>query len=111
MTLTSFRAEPRQGHLDRAKRVISYLVRFEHATIRISTEEPDVSIIPITHYDWEDSVYGKVKELLPRDAPALKVKYALTVSYYDANHYYNVITRRSVTGVLYFLKNSNRLVQ
>ena len=37
MTLASFRAEPRQGHLDRSKRVISYVVRFKHATARTRT--------------------------------------------------------------------------
>ena len=65
MTLASFRAEPREGHLDRARRVVSYLVKFKHATIRIRTEEPDLSSIPITPYEWEESVYGKVTELLP----------------------------------------------
>ena len=52
MTLASFRAEPRQGHLERAKRVVSYLIRFKHATIRFRTEEPDISSIPTTPYEW-----------------------------------------------------------
>ena len=51
MTLASFRAEPREGHLDRARRVVSYLVKFKHATIRIRTEEPDLSSIPIIPYE------------------------------------------------------------
>ena len=60
MTQASFRTEPRQEHLDRAKGLIFYVVRFIHATIRISTEEPDLSSIPTTSYDWEESVHGKV---------------------------------------------------
>ena len=52
VTLSSFRDEPRQRNLDRAKRVISYLFKFKHATISIRTEEPDLSSITITPYDW-----------------------------------------------------------
>ena len=68
MTLASFIAEPRQGHLDRAKRVVSYLVRFKCATLRIRIEESDFSSIPITPYDWEESLCGKVIEMIPHDA-------------------------------------------
>ena len=74
MTLASFRDEPMQAHADRSKRVISYLVRFKHDIIRIRTEEPDSSSIPVTHHDCKESVYGKVTELLPHNAPTPKRK-------------------------------------
>ena len=35
MKLASFRTDPREGHLDRARRVISCPVKFKHVTIRI----------------------------------------------------------------------------
>ena len=60
---------------------------------------------PITTYEWEESVYGKVTELMPQKAPAPKVKHVVTVSYYDENLHHNVVTGRPVTGVLYFLNN------
>ena len=69
MTLASFRAGPRQGHIDRCKRVVSCLEKFKHDAIRIRTEEPDMSSIPTTPCDLEESVYGKVKKLTPHDAP------------------------------------------
>ena len=50
-TLASFRAEPRKGHLERAKKAVGYLVKFRHAAIRFRTEEPDMSSIPATSYD------------------------------------------------------------
>ena len=53
MKLASFRAMPRKGHLDRARLVVSYLVKFKHGTIAIQTEEPDLSSMPITSYEWE----------------------------------------------------------
>ena len=56
VTIDSFRAEPREGHLDKAKLVVSYLVKFKHATIRIRTEGIALSSIPITPYKWEESI-------------------------------------------------------
>ena len=61
---------------------------------------------PITTYEWEESVYGKVTELMPQKAPAPKVKHVVTVSYYDANMCHNVVTGRSVTGILHFLNKT-----
>ena len=69
MTLSGFRAEPRIGHLDRAKRVCGYLSKMKHSAIRVRTEEPDFSDLPDVHYDWEKSVYGDVEEQLPTNAP------------------------------------------
>jgi len=41
MTLSPFHACPRQGHLDRVKRVIGYLSKFKHGVIHICTDKPD----------------------------------------------------------------------
>ena len=51
MILASFRAEPREERLGRARRVVSYLVKFKHVTIRIRTEELDLSSMPINPYE------------------------------------------------------------
>ena len=58
MTMSSFRAAPREGHLDRVKRIYSYVTKMKHSTIRVRTEEPDFSGLPDEPY----------KEL-PTDAP------------------------------------------
>ena len=46
ITMSSFRVEPRKGHVDRIKKIYCYLVKFKHATIRIRTEEPDILGLP-----------------------------------------------------------------
>jgi hypothetical protein len=68
MTLSSFRAVPRKGHLERAKRVVSYVAKFKESTIRFRTQEPDYSDIPALAYDWEYK-YGEAVEDIPTDAP------------------------------------------
>jgi hypothetical protein len=51
MTMSSFRSAPRDGYLDRVKRICDYLSKMKHSVIRIRTEEPDYSSIPRTEYD------------------------------------------------------------
>ena len=106
MNLASFMFETREGHLDRARRVVSYLVKFKDATIIIITEEPNLASMPIPTYEREDSACGKVTELLPQDAPAPKGKHVETASYDDANMHYKVLIERSVTGFLHFLNKT-----
>ena len=45
-------------------------------------------------------------ELTPEDAPTLLRKHVITISYHDANLFHNVITGRSVTGVLHMLNKT-----
>ena len=57
MTLSSFRASPRRGHLDRVKRIYGYLSKIRHAVICIRTDELDFSGLPTVEYGWEKNVY------------------------------------------------------
>ena len=47
MTLSSFRAAPRKGHMDRVKRIFRYLAKMKHAAICIRVDELDYSNLPI----------------------------------------------------------------
>jgi len=47
MTLSRFRAMPRQGHLDRVKRIHGCLSKMRHAAIKIRTDAPGYSNIPV----------------------------------------------------------------
>lgn len=82
------------------------LIQLKHTTMRFQTEAPSLSSIPITPYEWEDSVCDNVTELLPQDAPTPKRKYDVTISYHDANLCYNIAIGRSVTVALCFLKKA-----
>ena len=101
MTLSRFRAAPRRGHLDRVKRICGYLSKMRHGIVRIRTDEPDYSDIPKKEYDWEYTCYHGAKEILPTDAPSPKGKRVQLTTYVDANLYHDLISGRSVTGVLH----------
>ena len=106
MSLSSFRASPRKGHMERVKRIYGYLSKMRHATIRIRTGDPDFSDIKEHDYDWEYSVYGNVKEVIPDDIPTPLGKQVTLVTYVDANLYHDLITGRSVTGILHLVNGT-----
>ena len=41
MTMSGFRAAPRQGHLERVKQLYGYLRRFKAGMLRVEIEPPD----------------------------------------------------------------------
>lgn len=106
MTLASFRANPRVGHLGRIKRIYGYLYKMRNGTIRIRVEEPDYSGLPNKVYDWEESVYAGAEELFPEDAPIALGKPVVMTTFVDANLYHDLITGRSVTGVLHLFNKT-----
>jgi hypothetical protein len=107
MTLSSYRAAPRAGHLQRAKRVCGYLLQFQDAKIRFRTGYPDHSDVPtIDLTEWERSVYGKVSELIPDDIPPPLGKPVVFTHYFDANLMHDLLTGRSVTGILHFVNQT-----
>jgi hypothetical protein len=103
MTLSSFQAAPRRGHMDRVHRIFGYLAKMKHGTIRIRTDEPDFSELPDFEYDWSKSVYGELQEQIPRDAPEPLGKFVTLSHYVDANLMHDMVTGRSVTGILHFV--------
>ena len=103
MSMSGFRSMPRQGHLERLKRIYGYICKFPHAKLRIRTKEPDYSDIPDLEVDWDKSIYGKLKEEIPADAPEPLGKYVTTTSHVDANLLHDLLTGRSVTAILHFL--------
>ncbi len=106
MSLSSFRAAPRVGHLERAKRVCCYAIGLKHAAIRFRVKEPDFSSIPIPDYDWSYSVYGNPQEDIPKDAPEPLGNYVQLSHFVDANLMHCLLTGRSVTGVLHFMNQT-----
>ena len=106
MFLSSFRAVPRKGHLEREKRIVGYLSKMKHGVIIFHTALPDYSDILEKIYDWEKSVYGSTNEAKPHDAPIALGKHIILTHYVDANLYHEMITGRSVTYFLHFINQT-----
>jgi len=106
MTLSSFRAQPRRGHLERAKRIYGYLANMANAEICIRVNEHDYSRLPEIEYDWASSVYGDISECIPNNIPEPLGNYVTTSHFVDANLYHDMLTGRSVTGILHLLNGT-----
>ena len=108
MTMGRFRICPRQGHMERLKRIYGFLRKYKHGAIRIRTGLPDDIVETENEWDndWLYTVYGEVKELLPPDAPEPLGKPVRITTFEDANLYHDLLTGRAVTGALHFLNGT-----
>ena len=101
-----FRAQPKKGHLDRAKRIVGYLLFLPDGAIRFRTGEPDLSSLKDQEYDWTRSVYSGACEQIPHDIPKPLGKHGQTTHYVDANLHHDLATGKVVTAVLHFLNQT-----
>ena len=100
------RAQPRKGHLDRAKRIVWYPLFLPDSTIRFRTGEPDFSSLKDQEYDWTISVYSGACEQIPHDIPKPLGKHVQTTHYVDASLNHDLGTGKAVTAVLHFLNQT-----
>jgi hypothetical protein len=106
MTLSSFRAAPRDGHLERLKRVCGYLSKMKHGTIRYRTGMPEMSDLEFEEYDWSRTVYSGAKEEYPKNLPPARGEAVKQTSYVDANLYHDMLTGKAVTAILHFINQT-----
>jgi hypothetical protein len=106
VTLSRFRAAPRRGHLERAKRVFGYVRNTQGYGIRVRTGIPDYSKFPDQTFDWSKTVYGDVKEIIPDDVPEALGKPVVHTAYVDANLMHDLVTGRALTAVLHLLNQT-----
>ena len=106
MTLSRFRAAPRQGHLNRAKRVVGYLWATRDASLVVRTTKPNLEGIDTPDYDWQYTVYGNAEEEIPKNLPDPKGKTVQIIVYKDANLYHDMVTGKAVTGILIFFNGT-----
>ena len=105
-TMLRFRAAPRQGHMDRLKRICSYAIRTKDCAIRFRTDQPDYSFLANQDFDWTYSVYGDIQEILPDDMPEPLGKAVVTTTTVDANLNHCLATGKSLTGCLHFVNKT-----
>ena len=102
MTLSSFRAQPRKGHMERAKRIYGYIAKFKDYSIKFCVDEPDLSSFNNkVDLHWSKSIYGDHKEERPDDAPPPLGKRVTLIHYFDVNLMHDVLSGKAVTGCIH----------
>ena len=89
------------------KRLYGYLVKTKHFAIRYRTKEPDYSHLPKQEYEWTGTVYGNVKDEIPKDIPKPLGKRVITTTFLDTNLLHDIV-RKSVTVVLLFVNTTQQ---
>jgi hypothetical protein len=105
--MSSFRVAPRQGHVERLKRIYGYLKRNPDGAIRFRTGIPDHESrqMPV-QYDWINSTYGPTKEELPPNMPTPRGKPFRITTYEDANLVHCLVTGRSLSGIIHMVNQT-----
>ena len=106
MSLSRFRAQPRKGHLDRARRIVGYLLFLPDGAIRFRIGEPDFSSLKDQEYDWTRTVYSGACEQIPHDIPKPLGKHVQSTHYVDANLHHDLATGKAVSAALHFLNQT-----
>ena len=86
-------------------KIYAYLDKLSNEFIRLRTEDSDYSEFPDHNFDWEYSVYGEVRELLPNDTLAPLVKNVRITHYADSNISHKQITGRSFMVIFVWSTN------
>jgi hypothetical protein len=97
---------PREGHLKAVKRILSYLKTFSKDIVIIDTSYPDHSVHPVEDHSNRMEFYPDASEEIPKDLPPEKGPRVMMTVYVGADHAHDLVTRRSITGILVMLNNT-----
>jgi hypothetical protein len=98
---------PREGHIKAVKITLSYLKTFPKGRIIIDISYPDYSMYPVEdHSNWMEFYPDSGEEVpIPKDLPPEKGPRVRMTVYVDADHAHDLVTRRSIIGILVMLNN------
>ena len=105
--LSSYNAQPREGHYKAILRVFSYLKGHLNSTLVFDDMEIKSEINEIQpDEDWSDFYPDAMEEKCPPNCPKPRGPTINMTTYTDADHAGNLVTRRSHTGIIHFLNNA-----
>ena len=104
-TLARYGSCPKEGHLKGIIRVFGYLKHHRKHRIMLNAEKPNYNRLVFQEYDWTHH-YRYAKEELPPNMPKPITEEAYITVYIDASHANDLVTWRSVTGVLLIINKA-----
>ena len=98
MTLSGFLITPWSRHLDRTKHICYCLSILKRAIIHFQTDKQAYSVQSNQGLTWMKSVYGKIFEITPTDAPEPLGRLIILTHYINAILHHDWLTGMSVIG-------------
>ncbi len=103
--LASYLCNPRDGHMDAALHLYSYLKAHHNARLVLDPSYPEIDQDNFVKRDW-NNFYGEVKEEVPGDMPVPLGRSVDLRLYVDSSHANDKSNRRSRTGFFVFLNSA-----
>ena len=107
LTLASYLAAPREGHLEAAIHIYSYMKKKHNSRLVFDPTYPEHPRDAFQSHDWEH-FYGGVEEVIPLNASPPRGKEVELTMYVDSDHAGDKRSRRSRTG--YFILLNSALI-
>jgi hypothetical protein len=106
--MARFSVAPWEGHIFTMDRLFGYLHKFLDTEILVDPTTMDNSAFDKKKqsYDTWLEFYPDAEEDMPYDQPEPGTKKAQITVFVDADHAHDVLTRRSVTGIVLFINNT-----
>ena len=103
LSMSSFCEQYHFGHLACLKRMVGFLVQFKDYKIWFRVDKPYFKSVPdIKKQDCKYTPYGTADKDIPLNEPEPCGKIIVLNYYYDSNLIHDIISGRSVTGVILF---------
>ena len=106
VNLSRYNAAPREGHFKAMMRVFGYLKGYIKGKLIFDTNPLDIEDVEYIESSLWTEMYPGAQEEIPHDLPKPKMKEIEISTYFDASLGCDMITGRSVTGVLLFLNST-----
>ena len=103
--LSRFNMAPRNGHLQAMKRVFGYLKKYNKGWLIVDANFPNHLQYKTQDFDNWKEFYPDTEEDIPSPMPTPRGRPCQLTCYVDADHAHDVVTRRSVTGILLLINN------
>jgi hypothetical protein len=105
--LSRYNNAPREGHVLAMKKLFGYLKGHQKGKLIFDTSKLDTSNAKFFDCSEWKQIYGdNLIEDLPTDMPKPKMKPVDITIYFDASFGSDMLTRRSVTGIVVFLNST-----
>src|SRR6056300_696374 len=103
--LSQYQASPRDGHMEQALRIFSFLRRYSKLSLYMDWREPDLKLTGQVRSTKEEfgEYYRDAKEEMPRCMPEPRGEPVSTTAWVDASHAANKKTRKSHSGYVIFV--------
>ena len=109
-SLSSYSAFPRTGHLQQALHVMKYLEIHHENELTFDPQEyfisPNDRSTAESKFQAMSSLYADANEEMPPNAPAPRGRAVQINCFVDSDHAGNRITRRSHTGIIFYLNKA-----